>query len=304
MGRGNIAMKKILFALLVFLSITLSSCFFGGRDYKRANEALEGFKRRSAEMRYVPGEERAQRIALKNAIRLVTLDSDERESLEKIKRYLEEGYDPNKSEGEEWSDKTPLHLVVKTSYDTWVRVTDGREIADPRPDIEVFQLLVDAGADVNQWPYIWLIVFRTDNDFLDFIIRRTGIDSAGKRLAEAEAERRKEQALFHYVNDANRVIEAFLKAGADPDKLGHPYPYSPEATYRWISDEEASEYFAKGTRPLYEAIKKGIRWESQVDLLLQYTTLGEDSLQAARESKDPAMIAKITRLWNEQNAGR
>jgi len=206
MGRGNIAMKKILFALLVFLSITLSSCFFGGRDYKRANEALEGFKRRSAEMRYVPGEERAQRIALKNAIRLVTLDSDERESLEKIKRYLEEGYDPNKSEGEEWSDKTPLHLVVKTSYDTWVRVTDGREIADPRPDIEVFQLLVDAGADVNQWPYIWLIVFRTDNDFLDFIIRRTGIDSAGKRLAEAEAERRKEQALFHYVNDANRVI--------------------------------------------------------------------------------------------------
>jgi len=76
------------------------------------------------------------------------------------------------------------------------------------------------------------------------------------------------------------------------------------ARHNIINYEEASEYFAKGTRPLYEAIKKGMRWESQVDLLLQYTTLDEDSLKAARESKDPAMIAKITRLWNEQNAGR
>ena len=32
-----------------------------------------------------------------------------------------------------------------------------------------------------------------------------------------------------FMSDANRLIEAFLKAGADPDKLGHPYPFSYEA---------------------------------------------------------------------------
>jgi len=109
---------------------------------------------------------------------------------------------------------------------------------------------------------------------------------------------------IYFVNDANRVIEAFLKAGADPDKRGHPYPYTKEANWEKITDEEADEYFAKGTRPINEAIKKGIRWESQVDLLLQYTALDEDSLEAAEESKDPAMIEKITKLWKEQNAGK
>ena len=64
---------------------------------------------------------------------------------------------------------------------------------------------------------------------------------------------------------------------------------------------EAEKYFAKGTRPINEAIKKGMRWENQVDLLLQYTTLDKDSLKAAKQSKDKAMIEKITRLWNEQN---
>jgi hypothetical protein len=44
-----------------------------------------------------------------------------------------------------------------------------------------------------------------------------------------------------------------------------------------------------------------MRWESQVDLLLQYTTLDKDSLKAAKQSKDKAMIEKITKLWNEQN---
>ena len=296
-------MKKTLFALLALLSITLSSCFFGVRDYKKANDALEGFKRRSAEMRYVPSEEREQRIALKNAI-VTGITHDERESLDKIRRYLEEGYDPNKSEGEAWPDKTPLHLVVKSFCDSWARIKLGMEVSDPPSDIVVFWLLVDAGADVNQWPYIWYRVYRYKNSGLDQKIRNERRDSTGKPLTNEETERRQEQAIFYYVNDANRVIEAFLKAGADPDKLGHPYPFSYEAKVKWISDEEASECFAKGTRPLYEAIKKGIRWESQVDLLLQYTTLDEDSLEAARESNDPAMIEKITRLWGEQNAGR
>ena len=296
-------MKKILFALLALLSITLSSCFLGGGNYKKANGAWEGRWRRIKEVNSISHEENVRQNDLSNAIRF-GLTFGERIQLDKLKQYLEEGYDPNRSCGEEWSERTPLYLVARSFCDSWARIISGRVIADPPPDIEVFQLLVDAGADVNQWPYIWLRVYRWNNRILDLTIRGAGYDFAGKPLAKEEAVRQQELALFHYVNDANRVIEAFLKAGADPDKLGHPYPFSPEATHRWISDEEANGYFAKGTRPLYEAIKKGIRWESQVDLLLQYTSLDEDSLEAARESNDPAMIEKITRLWGEQNAGR
>jgi hypothetical protein len=111
------------------------------------------------------------------------------------------------------------------------------------------------------------------------------------------------EAAASYVEDANRVLEAFLEAGADPDQPGHPYPYSYEVVDNGISDEEANEYFARGTRAINEAIKKGIWWESQVDLLLRYTTLDEDSLAAAEESNDPAMIAKITKLWLKQRQG-
>jgi hypothetical protein len=70
-----------------------------------------------------------------------------------------------------------------------------------------------------------------------------------------------------------------------------------------FSDEEANAYFVQGTRPVNEAIKKGMVWESQVDLLLQYTGLDEASLEVARESGDPAMIGKINRLWIEQHQG-
>ena len=296
-------MKKTLLALLALFSITISSCFFGGRDYKKANEAWEGRWRRIKEVNSISHEENVRQNDLSNAIRF-GLTHDESMRLDKLKQYLEEGYDPNRSCGEEWSERTPLYLVARSFYSSWLSIEFGREISDPPPDIEVFQLLVDAGADVNQWPYIWLRVYKWDNWHLDNWIRDAGPYFARLSLTKEETERGKEQVIFYYVNDANRIIEAFLKAGADPDKFGHPYPFSPAATHRWISEEEAREYFAKGTRPINEAIKKGIRWESQVDLLLQYTMLDVDSLEAARESNDPAMIEKITRLWDEQNAER
>jgi hypothetical protein len=98
----------------------------------------------------------------------------------------------------------------------------------------------------------------------------------------------------------NRIIEAFLKAGADPDLPGHPYPFSYEAMKARITDEQAREYFSKGTRAINEAIAKGMAWESLVDLLLAYTQLDEESLKAAERSNDPAMVRKIQKLWQVQ----
>jgi hypothetical protein len=91
-----------------------------------------------------------------------------------------------------------------------------------------------------------------------------------------------------------------IEGGADPDKRGHPYPYTLGEEACYISDEEANTYFAKGTRPVNEAIKKGMVGESQADLLLRYVKLDEASLEAARESGDPGMVEKINRLWEEQ----
>jgi hypothetical protein len=102
------------------------------------------------------------------------------------------------------------------------------------------------------------------------------------------------------VADANRLLEAFLKTGTDPDKLGHPYPFSSDAMDVKITDKQANEYFVQGTRAVNVAIEKGILWESQVDLLLQYTKLDEESLKAAERSNDPVMIEKIKNLWKEQ----
>ena len=106
-----------------------------------------------------------------------------------------------------------------------------------------------------------------------------------------------------YVKDANRVLRALLEAGADPDKLGHPYPFGFDWKVPFLTDKKANKYFAQGTRAINEAIEKGIIWESQVDLLLKYTSLDEESLKAADRSNDPAMIEKIQKLWQGRGAG-
>jgi hypothetical protein len=71
-----------------------------------------------------------------------------------------------------------------------------------------------------------------------------------KTQEEADEEK------LSFVADNNRLLKASLEAGADPDKLGHPIPYSTSREYRYISDEEANAFFAQGTRAINEAIKK------------------------------------------------
>lgn len=47
---------------------------------------------------------------------------------------------------------------------------------------------------------------------------------------------------------------------------------------------------------------KGLKWESQVDLLLEYgATLDESCLEAARLSGDKAMLEKVERLMKGSN---
>jgi hypothetical protein len=232
--------------------------------------------------------------------------------IDKVKRYLEEGYDPDRSNGDQgYKTRNPLDIVTNGFYTTYARRWE--EMPDPTPDVAIVRLLVEAGADVNRRPYIWRRVSTYGNWILDQEVERE-INSRSNEWnyydAPAEA---KEKELYNYdgveeivtlyfVNDSNRVLEALLKAGADPDKRGHPYPYNDAPNN--ISEEETNKYFAKGTRPINEAIKKGMRWESQVDLLLQYTTVDKDSLKAAKASKDRAMRKKIEKLWKEQNVGK
>jgi hypothetical protein len=215
-----------------------------------------------------------------------------------IKDYLEAGYDPNYCYGAEegWPSNNPLNVLGV--YDTYVRRRYNQEILYPAPNIVIFHMLIDAGADIHMRPYVWGIVYRYSNDMIEYIKNEpySPYDDLEKLKPEEAPEKIK-----NYVDDVNHLLEEFLKTGADPDKLGHPYPFTVEAFKKNITDEEANEYFARGSRAINEAIKKGMCWESQVDLLLQYTTLDEASIEAARESGDPAMVEKINRMWQEQN---
>lgn len=204
------------------------------------------------------------------------------------------GLDPDYCLGEcGWGDSNPLAVVSEGFYTTYYRTLRGDSIPDPTPDIATLQALVTGGADVNKRPYIWDRVYRHTNKRLNNKWKSARVD--GKPVGVEEDVKR------YYIRDVNRIIAAFLKAGADPDLLGHPYPFSYEAMKAKITDEQAQEYFSKGTRAINEAIAKGMAWESQVDLLLEYTQLDEESLEAAKRSNDPEMVKKIQILWQKQN---
>jgi len=209
-----------------------------------------------------------------------------------LKEILATGVNPNFCIGEcGWLDSNPLNVIANRIESTYSFYENSKPVPETLPSITVFQLLIDAGADVNERPYVWNIVHFYNNDIVDRVERLNR--NSGKSLNREDIN----DQVRYFVSDVNRLLQCFLKAGADPDKLGHPYPYSAEAMHAKINDKQANEYFVKGTRAINEAIEKGILWESQVDLLLQYVKLDENSLIAAQESGDSAMVNKINELW-------
>ncbi len=181
-------------------------------------------------------------------------------NVEKTRVFLDAGYDPNKCFflGCVWDEQNPL-LVVSFKW-------------GPSDNVEeMIRLLVEYGADINRLPYIWRRVNFFDN----------------------ESEKEKEYS--------NRVIKALLDNGADPNLKGLFAPFDDGKYFSYITmtEKKARKKFKskKATTPLYEAIKKGMRWESQVDLLLQYgAKVDKSCLEAAKLSGDDEMIKKIERI--------
>jgi hypothetical protein len=210
-----------------------------------------------------------------------------------VNEVLKQGADPNFCKGDAgWPDSNPFDLLVESIYDTYYQ-QDTLKINNTLPDVKIFESLLKAGADINKRPYIWHRVMIWGNETIQDI--KNTRDLYGNKRSDEEIRKN----IHMYIEDSNRLLEAFLRNGADPDKKGHLYPYNLEVIWS-MNDDEAEKYFLKGSRAINEAIKKGILWESQVDLLLQYTLLDEDSLSAAEESGDLAMIEKIKKLWAER----
>jgi hypothetical protein len=209
---------------------------------------------------------------------------------EEVKELLEEGADPNYTEVVSiWAESNPLSVLQMIFYDSYTYKKRG-ELSDPQPEILVFNYLRDAGADIHKLPYIWLRVHTWGERDIK-VKMRNHYDTYGHPPEELQ------ENIESFVVSVNQLIKALLEAGADPDMRGHPYPFSREVKPKDMSYEKARVYFNRGTRAINEAIRKGMIWESQVDLLLEYTSLDEDSLTAAEKSGDPAMKEKIRRLW-------
>jgi hypothetical protein len=242
----------------------------------------------------IQGEERSRQARLYAAFAW--------KDIEEVQVCLDGGANPDMClSGEGWEQNNPLSVIIRRMYMEYTDIKYGDEVPDPMPDIAIMKILQKAGADFNRRPFVWETVWTFNKEETDTILRKPEMFYIGEPMAAPEEAA--EEAKY-YVNDTNRLILGLIEGGADPDKPGHPYPYNSDDKDMFMSDEEANAYFVKGTRPVNEAIKKGMVWESQVDLLLRYVKLDEGSLEAARESGDPGMVEKIEKLWRERGVFR
>lgn len=215
------------------------------------------------------------------------IDYGTKEGETTVEDYLAAGCTPNHclNTRDGWQYQNPLMLFNTAA----LYLTYDKENPD-YPDIKVFNLLLKYGANIDKYPYVWASVFCHDNWSIEKSKERYKKNELTKELMEKKIK--------SYIIDSNRVLKLFLDAGANPNRKGSPIPFDNDKC-TVLSEEKIQEYFAspEATTPLYEAIKKGIIWESQVDLLLKYgATLDESCLEAAKLSRDAAMIEKIEQL--------
>ena len=209
-----------------------------------------------------------------------------------VKDFLDAGFDPNYclSFAAGWQYKNPLMLFnTAAGYSTYYHQENLIY-----PDVTVFNELIKFGADVNRYPYVWACVFFHDNRY----IYRVKKEYTNNETTEPEMN----QKISAHIIDSNRVLKLFLDAGADVNRKGNSLPFDKKYCTK-ITEKEIQRMFnsPEATSPLYEAIKKGIQWESQVDLLLEYgAQLDESCKKAAQESGDTAMIEKINKLIDKK----
>ena len=210
--------------------------------------------------------------------------------IDEVKKFLDADYDPDKCVliGGIWEEKNPLLIAVSNNFSCWDVNTNTRKDIETYDDVELINLLVEYGADVNLLPYIWKRVYFFDNEYLTWYTEHFPEEIAAEKT-------------LCLIEDSNRVIKALLDNGADPNYKGHPAPFDEDNYFYYISMtvKKARRKFKskKATTPLYEAIKKGMLWESQVDLLLQYgAKVDKSCLEAAKLSGDDQMIKKIERI--------
>lgn len=204
--------------------------------------------------------------------------------IDNVKTFLEKGFDPNYCKGEcYWYDSNPLLCVAKSHYTTFFRKIKREIIPDPTPDVVLLNLLVEFGANINYYPYVWIIVGDT-------------ISKQGKNESDEEFQ--------SFISDENRKLKAFLDRGADVNAKANPENFIFNRENATLSYEDFCNQCKsdEATTPLYEAIKKGSKWESQVDLLLQYGAILDDScIKAAELSGDEKMILKIQELMKSKS---
>ena len=272
-------MQKII--AVFFICVLFSSCgkFEEGTVLNRLNPIRLLLLNVRKNPDNISNEQRKQARAFYNAIVRYEWEP------EKVKEMLAAGADPNYCYGEcGWVQNNPLMLLSEMSFSSYYFKEKHGYIPDITPDVALLNELLSYGADIDKYPYVWAIVYRNGNGYIKDLEKQEIKDVAKVKIESTIA-------------DTDRILRAFLEKGADVNKRGDPYPFSGDSPDN-MSDEVLNMYFNKGSTPLYEAIKKGMRWESEIDLLLKYGAIIDEScLEAAKLSGEEAMVEKIQKLF-------